>query len=325
MLLFIKPIRKIKTAVFVALFLAVTFPLFAENLAGQLKMIYNNAHTAIGKHDVAEADFWLARYMGLTAFNGKTNCGYFDLIPLFRKRKDLQSTSFISGYYDKEFLDFFTLGGAIFWGHSKESINRKDREFIVAKSLDKGYVAELTMSPHLEGWIIIKGSKPLQAVIPLGAEPYLLLAKLKDGKLSKHIISIRLDVKDRFVQYAWPIEFHDLDGDGVPEIWIRYNEAWADGFSQELAIYKIKDNKELVLLRKFDGVAEGIARRLTGSTVEVGYGFASKDGLGHLEYDRHHLETWEYQKGSFVKISEKDVPHILQKPSWTSYYFERKN
>ena len=132
-----------------------------------------------------------------------------------------------------------------------------------------------------------------------------------------------LDTGTNHIQRIWPLEFHDLDGDGKDELWVRYNKAWADGFSQELAIYRIKDNS-LELIKKFEGLAEGIARRLDGNKIQVGTGFTDNSAIGHIGYDQHHLEIWEYEKGKFVKTSEKNVPHILWSDEWKKYYFDKK-
>lgn len=98
--------------------------------------------------------------------------------------------------------------------------------------------------------------------------------------------------------------------------------AWTDGFSQRLDIYQIKDDKELILLKRFEGNAEGIARRLKNGFIEVGEGFTNKEATGHQYYDQRHIQTFEYRNGDFIKISEKDVPHILWNTDWTKYYFE---
>ena len=77
-----------------------------------------------------------------------------------------------------------------------------------------------------------------------------------------------------------------------------------------------------MLFRKFTGDSEGIARRLDGNKIEVGYGFTDKEATGHMGYDQHHIEVWEYKDGDFLKVSEKNVPHILWTNEWQKYYLE---
>ena len=297
-------------------------PAYAKDtgLDAQLKTIYKKAEQATKKRNIPESDFWLAKYMGVTANDDSTQHDYSDLFPLFELRKDLKATAFISGRYAPDFIEFFFTGSQALWGIPDEGIDEKKHEFIVRSTPDDHYFAEVVAVPKLEKWTTIKEKDMMTAVLPLGSNPVIVAWKLKNGEPVTFFPKIELDA-DHAVQFMWPIELYDLDGDGTPEVWIRYNAAWADGFSQELAIYKIKDGKELVLLKRFSGEAEGIARRLEGNRVEVGHGFTNK-AVGHLLYDQHHLEIWEYQKDKFVKTSERDVPNILWTPSWTGYYFE---
>lgn len=285
----------------------------------QLAQIYKNAEDATAKGNIDQSDFWMARYMGLTTLNDNTKRGYSDLIPLFQQRKDLKTTAFISGEYDDNFIDFFVRGTSALWGVPEEGVDKEKREFVIQSYSDDQYFVEVSASPRLENWSILK--KPVVvAVIPLGVNPTILSGRLEKGNPVKYFKKMPFDVGESFIHYVWPIEMHDLDGDNAPEIWIRYIKAWADGFSQELAIYKTKDDSELVLLKQFSGEAEGIARRLDGNKVEVGTGFTNKN-VGHLGFDQTHIETWEYKGGEFLKISERNVPHVLWNKFWDEYYF----
>lgn len=288
-------------------------------LEKQLAQTYKNAEDATAKGDIEQSDFWLARYMGLTATDEKTSRGYPDLITLFKKREDLKPTAFISGKYDDSFIEFYARGTCGMWGAPDEGIDKEKGEFVVQSFSDDRYFVEITASPRLENWSILK--KPaVVAVIPLGKNPVIHSGKLDKDKAVKHFKNMPFDVGESFIHYVWQPEMHDLDGDGIPEIWIRYIKAWADGFSQELAIYKIKDDSELVLLKQFSGEAEGIARRLDGNKVEVGTGFTDKN-LVHIGFDQTRLEMWEYKDGKFIKTSEKSVSHILWSKEWEKYYF----
>jgi len=311
------------------LFLAVALLLnaslsYAQNatLDNQLTQIYKNAEDATAKGDIKQSDFWMARYLGLTAVEENTKKGYPDLIPLFKKREDLKPTAFISGKYDNSFMEFYLRGVCAMWGAPDDSIDKEKREFVIQSYSGDHYFVEVTASPRLENWSIIK-EPAVVSVIPLGINPVIHSGRLDKGKAVKHFKDMPLNVGESFIHYVWEPEMHDLDGDGAPEIWIRYIKAWADGFSQELAIYKIKDDSELVLIKQFSGEAEGVARRLDGNKIEVGTGFSNKN-VGHLGFDQTHLETWEYKDGKFVKTSEKDVPHILWTKTWDTYYFNSR-
>ena len=297
---------------------------FAQNTAldNQLAQIYKNAEDATVNGDIKQSDFWMARYMGLTAVEEKTKKGYPDLIPLFKKREDLKPTAFISGKYDDSFMEFYLRGMCVMWGASEDGVDKDKREFVIQSYSDDHYYVEITASPRLENWSIIK-EPAVVSIIPLGVNPVIHSGRLDKGKAVKHFKEMPFNVGESFIHYVWTPEMHDLDGDGVLEVWIRYIKAWADGFSQELAIYKIKDDSELVLIKQFSGEAEGIARRLNGNKVEVGTGFTNKN-VGHLGFDQTHLETWEYKNGQFVKTVEKNVPHILWTKAWDTYYFNSR-
>lgn len=288
----------------------------------QLSKIYKKAEQAIEEGNMEEADFWLARYMGLTTFNEQTKKNYTDLYPLFQKREDLKPTSFISSEYTDEFLDFFMRGTHGFWGIPEEGVTEEDYEFAIRADSDGKYFVQLVISPFLESWYILKKPNSV-AIIPLGSAskpPFIVSGRLENNEPVKHYPFVNLDTQGHFLHYVWPIQFHDLDGDGIPELWIRYNVTWGSGFSQMLDIYTIKNDAELVLLKKFEGQAEGIARRLDDSTVEVGEGFGEG---GHMGYDKYRIETWQYQDGEFKKTSENIISHILLSDEWEKYYFDQ--
>jgi len=290
-------------------------------------MIYRNVGKAMDRGDVRESDFWMAGYMALE-ISGESGHAYAGLIPFFEKRENLRKpVSFISGQYSEEFLDFFFRGTYAFWEMPENVSDEKNREFMIRANHNGEYFAQIAVTPYLESWVIIREKNMQKRVIPFGdfiQPPVIVAGTLKQGVPEKFFDKHVLEIGEHPLHYVWPIEFHDIDGDGVPEIWTRYNAAWADGFSQVLDIYKIKNGKELVLLKKFEGQAEGIARRLADGKIEVGYGTTDKDGVGHLGYDRHRIETWEYKNGDFVKISERNVPHLLIGNEWKQYYFENQ-
>jgi uncharacterized protein YxeA len=315
--------KKIFIGTLVCLICSVAFAV-NQKLDDQLKSIFQKAEKAVQENKIQEADFWLARYMGLTAYNEETKRDYTDLYPLFKKRDDLAPTAFISGKYSDNFIEFFIMGPCTLWGIPEKGVKEDAFEFEVRGNSQNNYYAAIVISPRLESWSILKKDIS-KAIIPLVSSekpPFIISGKLKDGKPVKRFARYNIDTDGKFLHYIWPVEFYDLNGNGVPEIWVRYNVAWADGFSQRLDIYQIKDDKELVLLKRFEGEAEGIARKLKNGLIEVGEGFTDKEATGHLYFDQYHIQTFEHKNGDFVKISEKDVPHILWNKDWEKYYFE---
>lgn len=293
-----------------------------SNLDVQLQSIYDHAAKAIADKDIHKADFWLTRYLGLTVFNEHTQRRYADLDPLIQQRKDLAPTAFISGQYSASFLDFFIRGAQQLWDVPEEGVSADDATCIIRTYSNEKYFVEVVASPVLEAWTIMREDYPT-AIIPLvAATPPAFLASgtLSGGELVRHFPNVVLNAQGSYLQYVWPIEAHDLDGDGISEIWVRYNQAWADGFAQILEIYKIEHEAALVLFKRFEGTTEGIARRLEDGTIEVAEGVADQ-AADHLGFDRHHIETLAFQQGEFVKVAERNVPHLLWGDAWKAYYF----
>jgi hypothetical protein len=74
------------------------------------------------------------------------------------------------------------------------------------------------------------------------------------------------------------------------------------------------------LLKRFEGMSEGIAHRLEGNQVEVAEGCTDIAANGHLGFEKHCFQLWEYKKGTFVKVKEWKVPHLLWSKAWVPYY-----
>jgi len=315
-----------KKLVMLLVFLLFTQLSFARDDTYYTKL-YEKASQAIKKGNEQDADFYLARYIGVSFLDKESKKNIADLYPLFKSYKVSKPTSFLSGKYSEDFIDWFILSSNAQWGQDDDDdLDPKTHSCGLASGESKDYIATVIGSPYLEGWYIIKDKGTKTAVLTLidsSQKPYITIIRHEKSIPKKVFKEMYLDTGTNHIQHIWPLEFHDLDGDGKEELWVRYNKTWGDGFSQELAIYKIKDNS-LELFKKFEGLAEGIARRLDGNKIQVGEGFTNKSAVGHLGYDQHHLEIWEYKNGKFVKTSEKNVPHILWSDEWQKYYFDKK-
>jgi hypothetical protein len=284
--------------------------------------LYSNAKESIAQGKEDDADFYMARYMGVSLLDQDSEKNFTDLYPLFETHRVFKPTSFISGKYSESFLEWFMFISYAQWGYDDdEDIDFKNHSMVIRTEENQEYIVTISAKPFLEGWSIIKGTDTETAILALAENAQARLTKHSSGVPEKIYEAIDLCDDNGLMQTVWPIEFYDLDGDGRDEVWIRYNRAMASGFMQELAIYKITDSG-LELFKKFRGMPEGITRRLGNSSIEVGYGFASEPGTtGHLGYDRYRLERWEHRDGDFVKVSETDIPHILWSDSWSKYYF----
>ncbi len=308
-------------------FLLTTGAMAEPGLEGKLDQIYQSAAEAIQKEDVVSADFWIARYLGLSLEEETdTEKRSLEMIGLVKSRKDLKGpTAILSAKYAESFLDFYREGAYEMWGVPDGWVNAKDHEVVIAEGDLGPYLVQVQARPVIEVWNFMNDTAQRWIALPLAdtkkPPKFLLIDKSQKNPVLSTAV---LNTEERFIQYFWPLEAHDLDGDGKPELWVRYNAAWATGFSQILEIYRVKDGKSLELIQRFEGLAEGIARRLPSGKIEVAESYSSTGSGAHLEFDRHRIETWEYKDGKFVKISERTVPHILLDDNWQNYYFTRE-
>ncbi len=285
-----------------------------------------NAENAIAAGDKKEADFWMARYLGLSSTDPGSGHSSNDLDMLIKKRK-LAPKGFISSDWDKDFIEWFEKSIYPRWGADENKIRTKQHSFVVAETrYQEKYFVTVVAYPELELWHVVENglvSRPLLLVMGSFSErPTLFFGKIFKGAPSFQFNPLFLDTKKRSLHYVWKPEFYDLDQDGIPEVWVRFNISWGNGFSQILDIYRIHNDSELVLLKRFQSGDEGFVRRLSDGQVELGSAFGSQKIQSRLSNDRHHLETWQYQKGEFKKISEQDVPFLLKSSDWKNYFLK---
>ena len=275
-----------------------------------------------------KADFYLARYIGLAARYPESKKTRKDLEELLRKRQ-LNPKAFLPGDFDPDFLEWFEKGLDARWGteetRTKEKFLSIETENMVS---DAQYFATVTMVPELQSWFVMKeGSSPRAMMLVLGSardNPLIFCGRLFQSAPAIYFHPLELPTQKHAVHFFWTPEFYDLDKDGTPELWLRYNLAWDNGFVQVLGIYKLGEQNQWVLLKEFRGENEGIARHLGGDKVELAIGFGSRNEILRMNFDRHHLQVWEFKKGEFHKIFEKKVPHILKNSGWKKYFIGEK-
>ena len=286
--------------------------------------IQQNAVRALASGDKKEADFWMARYLGLSSVDPATGHSMKDLETLLKNRK-LAPKAFVSGDWDEGFVDWFEKGLYPRWGVDEKKVRIKYRTFEIAQNrFQDRYFATIVASPELELWHVVENglvSRPLLLLMGSASErPTLFFGKLFKGASSSQFSPLYLNTKKRPLHYVWKPEFNDLDGDGLPEVWVRFNLAWGNGFVQVLEIYRIQNDRELVLLKRFQSGEEGFALRLLDGTVEVGSAFDSHKTRSRLRYDSHRIETWNYEGGEFQKKTERRTPLILKTDEWKKYF-----
>lgn len=296
-------------------------------LERKLTAYFRNAERALKKNDTRECDFWMARYLALSeAYGGSTKRNYFDLVPIFQARPDLQNpTAIINGRYEKEFVLFFFGASRLMWNVPEENIY-PDRYVAVRSNTDESYVAQFVACPEMQTWTTVTEGKQKILASPMGSavkKPYIKAGRLNKDRKIKYFEPYYLELEPyQRVQYVWNIEFHDMTYDGVPEIWVRYNTASLTGFTQRLSVFKIEEEENRIRpFRKYEGHPEGIARRLENGDIETGRGF-SKTKKPHMEFESFYFETWKFEGEDYVKQAKrKETKHILMNSDWKKYYF----
>jgi len=306
------------------LLLFTCYPVFASIDLSYSTSLLTKANKALNAANKKRADYYAARYLAVCGTGTTDGCSEAAL-QAFIKNRRLSPKGFLSADWDPGFLDWFERAPRESWDVDDSRVREKYRSFEISRSTyGKRYFATIVAYPELELWYEVKNgivSRPL--VLTMGSfreRPTIFFGKILYGQSSRQFSPLFLDTQKKTLHYVWKPEFFDLDGDDLPEVWIRYNIAWGNGFSQVLEVYKIRNERELILLKRFQGTPEGIARRLPNGHVEVARRLTSQGATGSAPKDKHHLETWEYDAGEFKKVSEEDIPFILDSPGWAEYF-----
>lgn len=232
-------------------------------------------------------------------------------------------TSFINGDFDPGFLNYFTINTYTFWNPA----NADKSDFSTRIFYERSKIGEFSIIawPYIEGWNLIgKADRRAFLVLATGMDGAPFTAKETSyydvPKLQFMATSESQPFHyslDQPIAALYPLDFYDYDGDGKDEIGFRYEITGADGFWQELVIFKV-DGRQLKVLKKFnERTSEGIIRRI-GNIIEIGNAFG--EDVGHLSYDKYHIEKYQYMNGDFQKVGEAVVPHILLSDAWKNYF-----
>jgi hypothetical protein len=285
----------------------------AASFAAQETEVWkSNALAALATRNKAKADFCMARYLSVKKSTE-------DLKDYLVARK-LSPAGFLPASYSQDFIHWFIEQSWSQWFVEEAQIREQYNTFELYSIGNENYFVSVVASPEIQAWFVT-GAPTLETKLVAaasGSQKIMLYAGNKvAGKPSFPFPPVPLAIKKRAVQFIWQPEFYDIDKDGQPEVFVRYNLI-ENGFSQVLEIYKLTDTS-FQLYKTFRSENEGFARRL-GDTIEIGKAQASKSGLSRRELDEHLIETWKLVKGKFVKIKEKKVPNIFVSGQWKEYY-----
>ena len=276
----------------------------AQDSLSNKVLLLKNADTALAISDRKTADFYVARYLGVCSRAEAEACPTEALAPFLKKRR-LEPKAFLPSSWDPAFIDWFEKSVRERWSVPSERVRERSRSFEIAQTTyEDKYFVTVVAYPELQQWHVLKDGFASRAMLLAMAgyrdHPTLFFGKIFKGSPAQSYPTF-LDTQKRALHYLWKPEFYDLDHDGVPEIWLRYNLAWGNGYSQVLEIYRIRPNGKLELFHHFQGEPNGYARRMEGGSVELA-------GMSRSSSASYHLETWSFEDKVFKKSSEEDIP-----------------
>ena len=302
---------------FFLFFSAVLFLQTPSFCAQDISELLTKAQNSLDLSDRKTADFYAARWMGLCSREESPACTAEKLEPFLKKRR-LEPKAFVPGEWDPGFVEWFEHGVKERWGVDASRVREKARSFEIAQATYQDrYVVTVVVYPVLELWHLLKDgvvSRPL--ALPMASyhdRPTLFFGKILKGS-SIQTRPFFLDTQKRTLHYIWKPEFFDADGDGTPEVWLRFNLAWGNGFMQVLDVYRIRQDQKLVLLQRFQG-QNGYARRLEDGTVELAR-------TKRLTPQTQEKESWSYQEGGFKLVSKEEIPSVLLSSKWQEVYLK---
>ncbi|GEM_PF-963223 len=287
----------------------------------ELKTSLSKASKAIDKKDERNIDFYLSRAMGLIS-NASDLGEYWKETNDLLKKAGLGMSVQAPYAFSKSFTEYLLETPATLWGCPPAGVDEAGKRMCITLVSDGKSALNIVASPMLERWGVF-GSTGIKFFADLPEcsteePPFIAYTKLEGGKPSGKGNRLSLDIKGMALMHLWPVDFYDLDGDGVNEVLIRCNAAAHDGFTQFLFIYK-PSGENLKLAGRLEGGREGIARRVKGKVFEVGAGIPpGKDEDGAPAEMR--LDTIKYEGGKFVKVSQKKIPNPLLGEDWKKFY-----
>ena len=268
----------------------------------------------------AREDFLVARCVG-QAMRNNSGGRAPELFALFGNHpRILKQTAFISGRFSAGFMAWFITSSFSMWAGPEAVRDHGDQLVAIETAASAGFHAEIMAHPFIEGWMIINDRQtrfPLATTAPDRPTVLSVTSDERGPRGEPRTWHVTL-APSQPLQHVWPPVFRDIDADGRPEVWVRYNVTGGDGFAQVVEQYRL-DDSTLRLEKQFRGHAEGIARLLDDGTVEVATGFSASDA-GHLNFDRHRVERFRYVAHEWKKVETKEIPHLLAGDEWRASY-----
>lgn len=210
-------------------------------------------------------------------------------------------TSVLFPTYSEEFTNWFVTSPDKQWKFNWDG----DKKFLssyheLTNYTDEKYSVSVSAYPFIERWFVRNSQ---WTDILLGDPNKKPRIDIKQG--SNYWIAY-FDIGGP-LHHVWKPKLYDLDNDKISEIWIRYNSTHADGFSQNLDIYKLQKDHTLMLVKGFS-VREGVVGAEDGGGIVKVAENIYERGNKPLESTESKIETWEYKNGRFIKTNEEISP-----------------
>lgn len=267
-----------------------------ESASENPETFLERASRLLRDRDRRGADFWFARYLGAV-----TSEPLSDAASEFLLDRRLDPKVFTTPNPDSAYLEWMERTNREQWSPADpRQVREAQRSVEIASSAQDRYRASVVAYPEIQRWYATQGPNVLrQLVLAVGRidrRPVLFVAGESGGQ-PRYLRPIVLYEQTAMLLYARAPEFHDADGDGVPEVWVRYALLWHDGPAEALSVYRIgAERPELV--RQFLAGTGGLVRRLGDGTVEINRS---------AENGRFLRESWACSDGEFQLLGQESL------------------
>ena len=282
---------------FIGFLLFLNFPsntLASEKLELGLKA-YNENNIELG-------DYFISPYLAEEGMSKELYQKILDLYP---------PTSFISGYYSDEFLSNFQFESWMQWRDiGNNNIEHKVRMLpYEAIENNTNQYSVIWAKPQIRTWSIIGGRENIQNIVVTGIKEVIITFGIlnKDNNSFEPCNSEEIEIE---IQRFYKPRFVDVDFDGIKEIIFRYNISNADGYTQEMRIYKHGNTNNFcsaTLFQSFKGI-NGYANFINNN-IEVANQI-SKENESWLESSEHEIINYTIEKSTVKVLQTKKVSNI---------------
>jgi hypothetical protein len=310
----------------ILLFLVMTVTANAQTSESNYAKILEKAELSLVEKNTDLAQYYITRYAALVLEDKPVGESLDKLVPLIQ-RLGLKSTSFISGKYSPDFLEWFIIGTYYMWGVPENATSNHEGSSVLTFNEDAEIYVGVKAFPFIEQWSIIGGkqksvSSTYLHLASAKKKPVLIVGSKNSSQISP--VEVQMSSECDGYQHFWRPEIVDIDSDGNPEILIRYNMTHMNGFTQKLDVFRLH-NQQLELVDSLIGPLEGIARWVGGSRFQQGKSKPSNTSLGHLSFDQTEIKSYEFKSGKFVQTGvTKTVPNILLNEAFAEHYDLKK-